>query len=335
MPITVSSRKRRFFWTTETTFGTAVAPTNSSCVLMEKCEIKPVEGEILRPDLTGDDGELVGGRGRRSCTWMSSLSIAGAGSAGTAPDCDGMLVTAQGAAHVIVASTSVTHPLGNNLGSGDLWSYVTTPTDATNQLALGAVIDQLKISLGGDVPMFEFSGEAFWGPDSDEFTDGTMDTVAKGGLSSFPTIPSSPVVNGTPPPGYKLSVVMDGNTYTQVKTATITIKYNRELPKDIVGGYPGAPADGLRAVTMDFGIYDDDSSTLQDLKVKSKNKTTINGQFVLGTIAGNILTIPVKNVMLGIADFDVSQKRRFVTFNNSRAHDSSIGAGDSVSMIWT
>lgn len=332
---TVSSRKRRFFVTAEATFATAVAPTNTSCVLMEDLKIMPVQGEILRPDLTGDDGELVGTPGRRSCTWESSLSIAGSGVAGTPPDCDKMLVAALGAAHVIVASTSVTYPLGSTISSINPWSYVTNPTDATNQVALGAIIDQTEIVLGADAPMFKFKGEAFWGPDTDEFTDSGMDMVAKGGLSSFPAIPSSPTTNGTPCPGYKLTVTLDSNGFTSAKSTTITLKHNRELPKDAVGGYPAGPADGLRAVTFDISIYDDDSPAIQDLKVKGKNKTTIACTFVQGTVAGNILTVPLRNVMLGIPEYDTSAKRRVVTFKSCRAHDTSIGSGDSVSLAFT
>lgn len=337
MSNTVSSRKRQFFVKAETAWGTAVAPTNSDCVLMEKLDIQQVAGEVLRPDLTGDDGELVGVAGRRSCTWTASMSAALSGAAGTPPDMRVLLEAALGKAGVVVAATSVTYGLGNLIKFFDLYDYVTNPTTGTHQMLIGGIVNQLKITLGGDIPMFEFSGEGLWAPDSAEYADSSFssDTTGKGGLSGVPTIPASPTVNGTPPPGFKMTATLDGTGYMSFRQSTITLLLNRECPKDAIGGYPASPADGIRAVTIDFGVYDDDSAALTILKQKALSKVPVTLGFLVGTTAGNLATYAMLNVVLGAPVYDVSGKRRSVTFNNSRAHDSTIGAGDAFSLVCT
>ena len=337
MANTVSSRKRRFFAVLETTFGTAVAPGNTNCILMEALDIKPAQPEIPRPDLTGDDGELVGMAGRRSCPWgPGKMSAALSGSAGTKPDGDPLLAAAFGAAGVVSAGVSVSYGLGSALNTVSLYEYVTAPSTGTQRMAISAIVDSWKITIGGEVPEWEFGGEAYWGPDTAQFTDSGMDTLAKGGLSAFPTIPASPTTNGTPPPGFKATVTLDSNAYSNARMVTITFKGNRELPKDCIGGYPGAPASGLYSILADIDIYDDDSSQLTSLKMKALEKTIVSQLvFVVGTIAGNIATYTLKNIMMGTPEYDTSQKRRVVKFNNCRAHDSAVGSADAFALVCT
>lgn len=80
--------------------------------------------------------------------------------------------------------------------------------------------------------------------------------------------------------------------------------------------------------TSAVGVYDDDSSTLQTLKVKAYNGTPVAIAFQIGTVAGSTSMFALKNVLLPKPKCDYSGKRHVISFSGARAHDTTIGTKD-------
>lgn len=323
----------------ESAFGTAVAPVGADAVLITSLTTQAAQNEISRPDKTGSLGEIQGISGRKTASWSASMSAAGNGAAGVAPDMDVLLQLIFGKAVAISAGVSSTYALDDNNYSGSIWHY-NDPSTVAQYVAIGAVCSQLAISFGGDVPMLEFSGPALWVPDTDQLADGTFDSIGKGGIVTWTARPTASV-NGTPPAGFTGLITLDGNTYTTLRSGRIVLSVSRNLPGDLFNSYyGGAPVPGLRTVSVDFGLYDDDSANLKTLKQKSFSHTggappVVDLAFQVGTIAGNRWTHTCKNVKLPAYTLDQGSDRRALSWSGARAHDTTIGAKDAFKTVIT
>ena len=328
------TRNQMCFPVLESTFGTAVTPVGANACLITSLVTQAAQPEIPRPDKTGSLGEIIGIPGRKTATWTAAMSMAGNGALGVAPDCDKLLQLIFGKAVTISAGASATYGLDDNAYSASIWHY-NDPSTVAQYVAIGAVCHQLKISFGGDVPTLEFSGSCLWVLDTDQLADGTMDAIGKGGISAWTARPT-PTVNGKPPAGFTGTVTLDGQTYTTLRQGSITLAVARNLPGDVFNSYySGAPVPGLRSVAVDFGVYDDDSANLKALKQKSFNKTVMDLSFQIGTVAGNKWGITTKNVMLPAPTLDMGGDRRALSFSSAKAHDTSIGSKDAMSLVIT
>jgi hypothetical protein len=331
-----NTRIQRLYAQNETTWGTIPNTTGvatlagSNCCRMSALDIQLAQQEIVRSDKTGSLGITMGILGRRQVTFTTKMSLAPNGAAGTKPDMDPLLTALMGKAPTIVASTSVTYGLDDQSPSVTLWDF-NTPGTMTQRCTMGAILKTGKFDIGVDEPTVEFTGQGLAVLDTDIFA--TADTISKGGLTAFPNEPASPVTNGTPPPGFTGTITLDGNTYSTYRTGTITVDVDRELPMDGFNSFYGiAPAAGLRNVTIDWSMYDDDSATLQSLKQKAYAGTPVTLAFQIGTVAGSTWLFTLKNVLLAKPKFDYSGKRRVVAFSACRAHDTTIGAKDAITI---
>jgi hypothetical protein len=161
------------------------------------------------------------------------------------------------------------------------------------------------------------------------------DTAGKGGLGSFPSEPS-PTLNGVPPRGRTGSITIDGNAYTTFRSGSITVATARQLSDpEWNSTYQGDPQSGPRVVTADLEMYDDDSANLTALKGKSRSKTPINITIVVGTVAGNIWTYLLKNIVLPIPSYSWSESRRTLRWSGLKARASSVSAKDEIKITLT
>jgi hypothetical protein len=328
------TRNQMCFPVLESTFGTAVVPIGADACLITSLTTQAAQAEIARPDKTGSLGEIIGAPGRKTATWNAAMSMAGNGALGIAPDCNTLLQLIFGKAVSIATGASATYALDDNNYSASIWHY-NDPSTVAQYVALGAVCNQLKITFGGDVPTLDFSGPALWVLDSDQLADGTMDTVGKGGITAWTARPT-PTVNGKPPAGFTGVITLDGQAYGTLRQGSITLAVARNLPGDVFNSYYStAPTPGIRSVSVDFGLYDDDSAALKALKQKSFNKTTVDLSFQIGTVAGNKWTFTTKNVMLPAPTLDYGSDRRALSFSGAKAHDTTIGAKDAMSLVIT
>ncbi len=307
--------------------GTATVG-NSDCCLITSLTTEANQAEIKRPDKTGSLDSLPAQAGRRIASVSASMSAAGNGAAGTAPDCKNFLQGVFGAAGVVVASTSVTWSLADVLYYLAIWHFTTGVANATQMVAFNTLIQKLEATFGGDVPTLTFSGESGWVLDNDQFADGSTPSAAKGGLSSFPTEPASPVVNGTHPPGFKVTAVIDGNTFTNIISGSVTLEVMRELNKISNGEFAQAGVPGDRRVMPRWTMVDNDSSALRSLKQKAFTRTPVNAVFTVGTVAGNRWVHTVNNIIVPRPKFSDQGTRRIVIFDGGEAYPSALGARD-------
>lgn len=328
------TRNQKCFPVLETTFGTAVTPIGTNACLITSLTTQAQQPIIDRPDKTGNLSQILGIPGRKTASWSASMSMAANGAAGVKPDYDVLNQLIFGKAAVVVGGTSVTYGLDDNNYSASIWNY-NDPSTVAQYVSISSVCNQLKISFGGDVPTLEYSGSSLWVLDTDQLADGTMDSVGKGGLSSFPAQPT-PTTNGKPPAGFVGLITLDGNVYSTLRSGSITLSVARNLPIDAFNSYYGTqPVPGIRAAMLDFSLYDDDSTILKSLKQKSFNKSTMNLAFQIGTVAGNIHTFNLKNVLLPAPAVDQGSDRRGLTFSGAKAYETSIGSKDEMNYVIT
>jgi hypothetical protein len=291
-----------------------------------------VRTTIDRPDKTGSLSRTVGSAGRRSGNWSTRFSLAGSGTAGTAPDVNDFLEALFGKAKTVVADTSVGYTLDTNIYSLSIFNY-RTPSTVTQQIAHGGLVDRAVFTLGEDVAQCEMSGPCQWVLDDDEFS--TADSTAKGGLTSFPSEPASPATLGDMAIGFTGSVVMDGDTYGTLRRVTITVTKEAQLDLDVYNNYYAPSGSfGTLAVNIEGSIYDDDSSDLSALKVKAKNGTPVDMVYTVGTVAGNIWAFTLKNVILEPFTYD-DGARRYAANIRGRAHATSLTSKDEIALLLT
>jgi hypothetical protein len=328
----IFSKDQLGFVVMETTFGTIPTVANTNAFRSEMLKLEAAPALIDRPDKTGSLDFLLGAAGRRGGSWSMKASMAGSGTAGTASDHGPFYQALFGKAPTVVAATSVTYTQDDLSPSISIFSY-RTPSTATQQIALGAVVDSATFTLGADIATVEFGGTSLWVLDTDSFS--TADTTAKGGLSSFPVQPSTPVTNGNMIVGFKGIITLDGQVYNAVRSAKITYKANRDVPNDVIGsGYGSAPGQDRRQISGDIDLYDDDSANLSALKVKALAATSVNLIFQAGTTGGNIATFNANNCQLTPAVYDDGARKYAVRFNFT-AHASGIATKDSATLAWT
>jgi tail tube protein len=338
MPNQIFSKNQRGYVQLESTFGTIPNSTgtasvgNSNAFLMEMLKLDAAPALIDRPDKNGSLDWLAGTPGRRGGSWSMKASLAGNGAAGTAPDIGPFLQALFGKAPTIVSSTSVTYTQDDLSPSLSIYSF-RKPSTATQQVALGAVVDQMILTLGGDIATVEFSGTSLWVLDTDSFSG--ADAIAKGGLTAFPSEPSAPTTNGNMIVGFKGVITLDGNVYSTVRSLKVTYKANRDVPNDVIGtGYGSSPGQDRREVTFEVDVYDDDSANLSALKLKAIAATTVNISAQAGNVAGNIATANLNNCQLTPATYDDSS-RKYAAKLTGKAHASGLGTKDSCTLAWT
>lgn len=335
----VNSRNQLGYVQLESAYGTipnasgVASVANANAFRMSALSMNPEQAIIVRPDKNSSLSPTLGTGGRKSATWNMRCSLAGNGAAGAAPDIGPFLQALMGKAPVISAGVSVTYGVDDTQYSLAIYNFW-KPSTASQQVALGSIVQTGRFSLGGDVAEIDLSGQSRWVLDTDQFS--TADVTAKGGLTAFPAEPSAPVTNGTQAVGFTGLVTLDGNTYGTLRTANVTINANRDLPNDVYNNYYGVePGQDVREVLCDLNIYDDDSANLSSLKVKGINKTPVTLSFQVGTNAGNKWTFTMNNVLLGTPQTDDGGRRKAITFNGCRAHATSSTSKDEIVLVLT
>lgn len=332
------SRLQRGYVQVETTWGTIPHSSGTATVaggdafLFTDLEMNYARSINDRPDKTGSLGRVQGTPGRKSATWRMRCSLAGSGAAGTAPDIDPFLRAAFGKAGVVSAGVSVTYGLEDAAPSLTIWDF-NALAGASQRVAMGCIVQRMTLEWGQDFAFVDFSGEAKHVLDSDQFA--TADTVARSGLTTFPAEPASPSVNGTSVPGYKGTITLDGVTYNTFRGGQIELAVERELPKDQWNSdYPADPSNGVRNVTLSrLSMRDSDAADFKALKVKAHNGTTVDMAFAIGTIAGNIWTSSLNDVLLATPAYDYSATQRVVNFDGSRAHMTGLTSKDELVLV--
>ncbi len=312
--------------------GTASLGNNDACRIIT-LSTNFRQNLIDRPDKLPTNDFTIGVGGRYNSDWRASMSLAGSGTAGTAPDMDPFLEAWFGAAGVVTASTKVQYDPADTTPSLSIWDFK-KPSTAMQKVAFGSIVRTMRVTGGQDVATIDFEGQTYYILDSERYTTITNGDAKKGGLTAgaFPSEPGSPATSGTFVVGFTGAATLDGNSYTDLRTFSINCDSGRELPNDVFNAYlPGTPAIDRRNITGEFSIYADDGANLKSLIAKAYNNTGVTLVFQFGLVAGNIWKFTLRNCLLAVPVEDDSQKRMALNFTY-KAHASSATAKDAITL---
>ena len=188
------------------------------------------------------------------------------------------------------------------------------------------MVSETSFQLGADVAQASFNGESLWCLSANQFS--VADLIQKGGLTIFPTEPAAPVTNGSIIAGFTGKIAMNSNAIATIRTATVRIQTGNVLVKDTFGSYYPTSAEGdIRRCSIQFSLYEDDSTAFQNLLQIAHDKTPVQIPLFLGTASGSIFGIVLNNVQL--APPTSEEQRRFIAnFPESTAHGSSLTVRD-------
>lgn len=312
----------------------AATVANADCCLISSLTTQAEQAEIERPDKTGTQDMLVPQAGRRSGSVSLEMSAAANGAAGVEPDCKKLLKGIFGAAPTIVGATSVTYALGDALTYLSIWDFIDALANATQKVAFNSLVTAVEFTFGGDVPMITFTCEPGWVYDNDQAADGSTPTAAKGGLTAWPAKPASPVVNGTHPRGFDVTCSIAGNAMTNLLSGRIRLEVARQLAKDTNAEFPQAGKIGLRRVTVDLTLADNDTAGMRAVKTAANNRTPSTVLVTLGSVAGTRWVHTLLRVQLNKPRYGTSSDRRSVNLTGM-AYPSALGAKDQYTLALT
>jgi hypothetical protein len=336
---TANSKSQIGYVQVESTYGTIPNSTGTATVAnadafrLINLVTKGDTGQVQRPSKTATLSRTAGILGKKTGSWSARVELAGSGAAGTVPDKDAFLQAAMGKAGTVSAGVSVTYGLEDASPSLTVWNF-RDPATVEQLVALGAIVGSMRINVTQESSEIEFSGPCRYVSQSDSFA--SLDTTAKGGLTAFPTRPAAPTYAGIMALGLYGSATLDGTAYTTLRSLSISADFARSLVDGVLfnGAYAGAQQQGVRGVTVDFELTDEDTTAIKALKVKARAKTAMDLAFVIGSTAGNICTVTLKNVQLTTPDYDDGQASWGAKFSGV-AHATNETSKDEMTIVFT
>jgi len=228
------------------------------------------------------------------------------------------------------SKVNVKYAISDAILSFCLWAF-RTPAALQQRVGFGCVAQEATFNLGQDVATWTANGEGLWVLDSDNFS--SADSTQKGGLTTFPVEPASPVTNGGIIAGFTGRAVLDGKTLANIKNATLRIQTGNVTVKDSFGSYYPDSAEGdERNVTVDFTVDDQDDTATKNLYTKALDKTAIEIILNIGTVVGSVFVFYLKGVQLPVGTLDDGQRRFQRSYSGAKAHGSSLTSLDEVAL---
>jgi hypothetical protein len=197
----------------------------------------------------------------------------------------------------------------------DCWS----PGTSVQRILCGAALDKLTVKVNGDFHEFDFAGPAQDLLDSSSFENG------QGGLSAFPAEPAVDAINYSIIPGHLGQVWLGSapNRFFTLTKAQVVVENNLELRAREFGvQLPMAIAPGLRSITIDFSLYQQDDSATAALYQAARQKSPIGVMMQLGQQQGQLFGIYMKSVLPEVPEFDDTERRLQWQFQSCRAQGS-------------
>lgn len=289
---------------------------------------------IAVPWKTGTRSTQPGILGRwRGAFEMRDFPIMPTGTPGGQPDCWALIEGITG-----LAGSSGTYNFSDTTFKPfTLFDYNPGSSDMTNQLVYGCLPADASFNFNGDIFNMNMSGVGVYKLDSDNFVNET--TAAKGGLSSFPTMPSTTTTTGAVIPGFFGSVNIDtaamDHTTAVLKNFTVRILTgSRPLNDTFDDGLPSFPVGGERKVSINLGIVDNDSPELRNLKQKTKAGTPFDITVACGNVAGSIVRFVMKSFQFNQPEYNDETDHVMCNFGESFGHASAVGSIDDLSIVF-
>ncbi len=197
----------------------------------------------------------------------------------------------------------------------DYWS----PGTSVQRILCGAALDRLTVKVNGDFHEFSFAGMGRDLVDSSSFEGG------QSGLTAFPPEPTVGAINYSIIPGH-LGQVWLGSTperFFTLTSAEVAFENNIDLrAREFGSDLPAAISPGLRMVTLDMNLYQQDDAATKALYQAARQKSPISVMLQLGQQEGQLFGIYLKSVMPEVPEFDDAEKRQQWQFGNCRAQGS-------------
>lgn len=301
---------------------------------------------LVRRDKTGSRTATQGTRGRASGRWSYEGSVSPSGVAGDAPDIAPLLKSVFGAGPTTGASGKVPSSVyGSELSPACMWKFVDsallpftmwsfrTPSGLAQRCAFGCIPNELTFNLGQDIAELSASGECKFVIDSYYFDEAGATIGEKGGISAFPSEPASPVTAGGIVPGFKGVAKIGGTTIARIRTATVKINCGTAVVKDNFGSeLPDELEGDMREVTVAFSMYDSDDAIVQDVWEAATTKAGLDIMLAIGSVAGNMVVMLLKNVQLASHALDDGQRKYVLNFPESRAYGTDLTSADEITL---
>jgi hypothetical protein len=333
---TGNSRNERLYLQNEASYG--VVPNSSGAATVagsNYCahigfQMTPRVGMIVRPSKTGSRTVRSGQGGRRAGSWNGNFEMLAGSAAGVAPDCDPILRAIFGAAPTINAGTSVVYNLADPVLSFSAFSFI-TPNTLMQRIAAGCVARSASFRLNQDAATFETSGDFKWLIDSVNFA--ALDTPGRCGLTAFPSEPGSPVGNGNLIVGFTGSLVIDGNTVSDLTGFNLNTGVNNGVIGNNFGQFYGNETFGdTRGISCTIESRLSDVTAITNAIQKGLSKSAIQIVATVGSVPGNRYEFTVKGVQLDMPTMSDSGPFWTLNFGDSPASGSSLSALDEVSL---
>jgi|SRR5579872_1190598 len=191
----------------------------------------------------------------------------------------------------------------------DYWA----PTTAVHRILCGAGVDQMSVKINGDFHEFQFTGVA------QELIDSASFSGDVGQLTAFPTEPALSAFDYSIVPGH-LGQVWLGNAPVQFNTVTdaqLVVKNNLDMRARST--LPLALSPGVRAVTIDFQLFQKDDAATQQLYQSAKQQSPITATLQLGQQPNQLFGAYLKSFLPEVPEYDDSSTRLQWHFRSSRA----------------
>ena len=213
---------------------------------------------------------------------------------------------------------TVTFLPGDALPSCSLFDYW-SPGTALQRVISGAGVDEFSLEVNGDYQEFQFSGMAQDIIDSASFSSGM------GQLAAFPSEPALAPFNHSIVPGNlgQIWMGLEPNRYATLTKADLRLHNDLEARANEFGSdVPRFLSPGLRKVTFDFTLFEQDDQATMELYQAARQQSTIQIMLQVGQTAGQLFGAYMKSVLPEVPEVDDSQRMVQWKVSGSRAQGS-------------
>lgn len=327
------SRIQEVYLAPEVTLGTIPTFAGTDACQFERFILNYTEAEVPSPNKSGSLGEPAVEPGRKAASWSASLAVQPTGAAGVAPDAKRLFESAFNSAGVVVAGTSVKYNLAE---TGDAKSFsafnVRRPTTLMQQIGLGCIVSTMGWELGQAQAKISCSGSGKWVLDSKTFS--LIDATGRGGLSSFPTPPATPVYAGRHSVGFIGSFQIGGVSYDNIVSANVTLNTGYSIDQNEFNSYYGKSVEAsLRTIRASFTINDSDDASTSALYEAAITKTPFTMLLQIGNVAGRRMKLNLKGVQIAAPALDDGAANWRTSFSDCKVAGTGIGL-DAIELVW-
>jgi hypothetical protein len=210
---------------------------------------------------------------------------------------------------------TITFLPGDQLPSCSIFDYW-TPATALQRIISGAGVDVFSLDINGDFQEFQFAGMAQDLIDSASFASGM------GQLTAFPGEPALTQFQPSLVPGCLGQVWMgpEPSRFSTVTGGQLRLNNDLEVRANEFGSaLPQFVSPGIRQVTFDFSLFEQDDQATQELYQAARQQSTIPIMLQLGQTAGQLFGAYMPAVLPQVPELEDSHRLVQWTVSGSRA----------------